>query len=190
MGAGPRVVQPGTGGAVRRIAENRTYGSEMAQPWNPSAILRPGPHLRRRLVTYLVLAAFLVLLAGGGFAAFESRQVSSYWEGLWWALSLMTTVGFVGEAPESLMGRLLSSVLMVSGFALMALVTAAIASLFVHEEQAPEEEAEERFEAQALDLLGALAQRLDAIEAAMGVAPPSADEEIEESPSAPRADPR
>ncbi len=133
-------------------------------------MLSPGSHLRRRLVTYLVLTAFLLLLAGGGFAAFESRQVSNYWEGLWWALSLMSTVGFVGEAPESVAGRLLSSVLMVSGFALMALVTASISSLFVREEQLPDEQAEERFEGEALRLLEDLARRLEAIEAS--VAPP------------------
>ncbi len=96
-------------------------------------MLKTGAHFRRRLVTYLIIAAFIVILAGGGFAAFESRQVSNYWEGLWWALSLMSTVGFIGEAPETVLGRLVSSVLMVSGFALMPLVTAAIASLFVHE---------------------------------------------------------
>ncbi len=128
-------------------------------------MLNPGLRFRRRLVNYLVFAAFVVLLAGGGFAAFESRQVSNYWEGLWWALSLMSTVGFVGEAPESSLGRLLSSVLMVSGFAMMALVTAAISSLFVREEQEPDEQAEELFEAQALRLLADLAQRLEAIEA-------------------------
>src|SRR4029079_1557692 len=101
-------------------------------------MLSPGSHLRRRLTTYLVLTAFVLLLAGGGFAAFESRQVSTYWEGLWWALSLMSTVGFVGEAPESVVGRLLSSVLMVSGFALMALVTASVSSLFRREGERPD----------------------------------------------------
>jgi hypothetical protein len=130
-----------------------------------STMLNPGLRFRRRIVNYLVFAAFVVLLAGGGFAAFESRQVSTYWEGLWWALSLMSTVGFVGEAPESLLGRILSSVLMVSGFAMMALVTAAISSLFVREEQEPDEQAEELFEAQALKLLADLARRLEAIEA-------------------------
>jgi hypothetical protein len=130
-------------------------------------MLSPVSHLRHRLVTYLVLTTFVLLLAGGGFAAFESRQVSNYWEGLWWALSLMSTVGFVGEAPESVVGRLLSSVLMVSGFALMALVTAAISSLFVREEQLPEEQAEELFEGEALRLLADLARRLDAIEASV-----------------------
>lgn len=130
-------------------------------------MLSPGSHLRRRLVTYLLLTAFVLLLAGGGFAAFESRQVSNFWEGLWWALSLMSTVGFVGEAPESLVGRLLSSVLMISGFALMALVTASISSLFVREEQLPDERAEKQFEGETLQLLTDLSRRLEAIEASV-----------------------
>lgn len=37
-------------------------------------------------------------------------------------------------------GRIISAVLMVAGFILMALVTAAIASLFVREEEEPGEE--------------------------------------------------
>ena len=146
-------------------------------------MLKTGLQFRRRLFTYLIIAAFIALLAGGGFAAFESRQVSNYWEGLWWALSLMSTVGFIGEAPESVLGRLVSSVLMVSGFALMALVTAAIASLFVREEQEPDEQAEERFDAQALRLLAEIAQRLEAIEATMTPDTPATPEEIAEPPS-------
>ena len=136
---------------------------------------KPESQFRRRLVVYLTVSCFIVLLAGGGLAAFESRQVSSYGEGLWWALSLMSTVGFVGDAPESLVGRLASSVLMVSGFALMALVTAAIASLFVIEGQEPEEEAVRLFDAQALGLLADISQRLGVIEAAMTPTEPEAD---------------
>lgn len=146
-------------------------------------MLRTTSQFRRRLVTYLIIAAFIGLLAGGGFAAFESRQVSNYWEGLWWALSLMSTVGFIGEAPESVLGRLVSSVLMVSGFALMALVTAAIASLFVREEQEPDQQAEELFDARALRLLADIAQRLEAIEATMTPDTPATPEESAESPS-------
>jgi voltage-gated potassium channel len=133
-----------------------------------------GPVVRRRLSVYIVLASFVVLLAGGGFAAFESRQVSNYGEGLWWALSLMTTVGFVGEVPESVVGRLLSSVLMVTGFSLMALVTAAISSFFVHEERLPDELAEEEFAAQALAMLTDLSRRLAVIEAGMSDLPAEA----------------
>ena len=135
-------------------------------------MLKPGPHFRRRLIAYVVLAAMITLLAGGGFAAFESRQVSSYWEGVWWALSLVCTIGFVGEAPQTDLGRLVSSVLMVSGFAFMALVTASIASLFVHEEREPDEVAQEDFEDQALKALMDLSRRLDAIETAIAAPSP------------------
>lgn len=146
---------------------------------------KPGSRFRRRLTTYVVVAGFLVLLTGGGFAAFESRQVSSYWEGLWWALSLMSTVGFIGEAPESTLGRLVSSVLMVSGFALMAMVTAAIASLFVREEQEPDEQAQEVFDDEALRLLGDIARRLEAIETTLATDAPQDEAHVAEPPSDP-----
>ena len=123
--------------------------------------------IRRRLVYFLAAGAFVVLLAGSGFAALEDRAVANYWEGIWWALSLMTTVGFIGEAPETVGGQVLSSILMVSGFALMALVTAGISSLFVREEQLPDVEAEEAFETQALRLLADLSGRLARLEEAV-----------------------
>lgn len=130
-------------------------------------MLNPGSHFRRRLSVYLVVATVIMFLAGGGFVAFESSQVPSFPDGLFWALSLMTTVGFVGDAPQTLGGRLASSVLMLSGFALMTLVTAAVASLFIREEQAPDEVSERAFERRALDMLEDLSRRLDAIEVAM-----------------------
>ena len=94
--------------------------------------------LRRRLLVFVALGAAVVLLAGGAFAAFEDRAVSSYAGGLYWALSLMTTVGFVGSSPASVGGQVVAAVLMVSGFAMLTLVTAAISSLFVREQEEPE----------------------------------------------------
>lgn len=125
--------------------------------------------IRRRLAHFLAAGAFVVLVAGGGFAALEEQAVSNYWEGMWWALSLMTTVGFIGQAPESVGGQILSSILMVSGFALMALVTAGISSLFVREEQLPDVKAEEAFEGRALQLLADLSARLARLEDAADI---------------------
>ncbi|GEP40335.1 hypothetical protein NPS01_39980 [Nocardioides psychrotolerans] len=135
------------------------------------------------MITYLIVAAFLVLLAGGGFAAFESRQVSNVGEGLWWALSLVAGGGFVAEVPESVTGRLLASVLMIARFGLMALVTAAVASLFVREEQEPEDQAEEAFEARALVLLTELASRIEALESTLAPTAPSAEHRDPGSPA-------
>ena len=124
----------------------------------------------RTAVKYLLLAAPLfVLFAAAGFATLEKDTVSSYWEGLWWALSLMTTVGFVGEAPETTAGRILSSILMISGFSLLAVATAAIASLFVREEEAPEERREREFEEVALERFEEISARLQAIETRLAV---------------------
>jgi voltage-gated potassium channel len=130
----------------------------------------PRPHtlirrLRRRwLRIVLPLSAIAVLLGGGGFAALETQNVSSYAEGVWWALSLMTTVGFVGESPETTGGRILSAVLMLFGFSLLSVTTAVIASLFVREDETPEQRREQAFEQQALQRLEDLGRRLDGLE--------------------------
>lgn len=124
-------------------------------------LTRVTPH---RVAVLVGSGAVIVLLAGGGFAALESQAVSTDWDGVWWALSLMTTVGFIGETPETVAGRLLSAALMVSGFALMTLTTAAIASLFVREEEEPEKLQEHAFEERVIRRLDELAARLDAIE--------------------------
>ena len=107
-------------------------------------------------------AAIVVLLAGGGFAALETDTVESYWEGVWWALSLMTTVGFANGTPHTVLGKALSSVIMVMGFLLVALTAAAFASLFVREDEAPEELREHLFEEKALaELRQLISPRVD-----------------------------
>ncbi|MFZ2015743.1 MAG: potassium channel family protein [Nocardioides sp.] len=127
--------------------------------------------LQRRLTALISLGGVLVLAGGGGLAALESNVVSSYGEGVWWALSLMTTVGFVGEAPETTGGRVVSALLMLAGFAMMALTTAAIASILVREEEEPQREVERDFETSARYLLADIAERLTALEAALDTGP-------------------
>ena len=110
--------------------------------------------MHRRWLRYLIPgAALAVILGGGALAAIETDTVESYWEGTWWALSLITTVGFVGGIPHTVAGKLASAVLMVLGFVLLAMTTAAIASLFVREDEQPEEELERTFEHQVLEEL-------------------------------------
>lgn len=141
------------------------------QPTNTCAMSRTTPihRLRRRLVVLGSLSGSLVLAGGSGFAAVENHVVSSYWAGVWWALSLMTTVGFVGGTPQTVSGRLLSAALMVAGFALMTLTTAAVASTLVREEEEPDLEAERGFALAARELLTDVVARLDRIEKAMEV---------------------
>jgi voltage-gated potassium channel len=106
--------------------------------------------LRRSLVIPgIAVSGSLIVLGAGAAAALESDTVTSYWRGLWWCLSLMTTVGFLDGAPTSAAGAVLSAALMVMGFLLLALMSAALASLFVREDERPFE-AKELGETQAL----------------------------------------
>lgn len=146
---------------AHRIGAGRHPGVSAAAGARRSA----GAFIRRPWLRYLLPAwALLLVLAAGGFAALENDTVPSFWRGLWWALSLVTTVGFVGPAPESTGGRVLSAVLMVAGFVLLSMTTAAIASLFVREDEEPEERAVRAFEARLVHELGELHERLQRIE--------------------------
>ena len=128
-----------------------------------------------------------MLAGGGGLAALENNVVSSYGEGVWWALSLMTTVGFVGKSPETTSGRVVSAVLMVSGFALMTLTTAALASLLVREEDEPDRVEERHFEHATHELLTHIAARLTVIEDVLGsIAKDGAQQDVVEAQSRPR----
>ena len=124
----------------------------------------PARSRRRALLYTLPGVGAVVLIAGGGLAALETDTVGSYGDGLWWALSLMTTVGFAGDTPLTVAGKVLSGVLMLLGFVLLSLTTAALASLFVREDEAPTEERERTFERTTLHELRQLSARLEAIE--------------------------
>lgn len=49
----------------------------------------------------MVVAGVALLVGAGAGAALESDTVGSYGRGLWWAISLMTTVGFLGSPSET-----------------------------------------------------------------------------------------
>ncbi len=93
-------------------------------------------------------------------------MVPSYWEGLWRSLALVMTVGFVGPVPTSATGKIVSSVLMIFGFALMAMTTAAVASLFVREDEIADESLERKFEQVVLAELAELRREVAQLRAA------------------------
>lgn len=119
--------------------------------------------VRRHLGLVLAVAIGLVGTAGAAFAALEEQAVSSYGDGVWWAISLMTTVGFVGESPQTTGGRVVAGVLMVVGFGLLSLVTASISSLFVRQDDAPAEASEQRFEVEVGRALTELTSAVQAL---------------------------
>jgi voltage-gated potassium channel len=115
----------------------------------------------------LAAAAALVLAVAGAAAAVETDTVASYPRGLWWSLSLMTTVGFVGAPPSTTLGAILSVVLMVAGFFLLAMVSAALASLFVRDDERGFEDRETEATARLLEHVERLRSELAEVRAAV-----------------------
>ena len=125
-----------------------------------------GSRISRRLLKPGMIVAGAALLVGAGAgAALESDTVGSYGRGLWWAISLMTTVGFLGSPPETVGGAVVSVVLMLIGFLLLSLLSAGLASLFVREDVEPETARELFAEREISHQLDAIAARLERVEA-------------------------
>jgi voltage-gated potassium channel len=62
-----------------------------------------------------VLAVLTVLAGGTAFAAVEKDQNLSAWDGVWWAATTVTTVGYGDISPETSAGRAIAIAVMVVG---------------------------------------------------------------------------
>lgn len=72
--------------------------------------------------------------AGAGFYWLEPG-VSSFWEGVWLAFVTDSTVGYGDIVPTTPGARVLAMLVVLVGFAMLSLVTAAFAALFVGEDE-------------------------------------------------------
>ena len=123
--------------------------------------------LRRAWLRYLLPAAAFVVVAGAaGMAAFSTDTTESFWDGVWWSISLMTTVGWSGQVPHTLIGHLIATVTMITGFLLLAFTTAVVASLLVREDEGPLEQAELRADREILTEVRALRAELEELRSA------------------------
>lgn len=92
--------------------------------------------LRGRVAAYVVGGTALLLLCGG-LAITEAERgkpganIVGLGDGLWWAATTVTTVGYGDRYPVTVTGRLVAFGLMLGGIALLGVVTATLASWLV-----------------------------------------------------------
>jgi voltage-gated potassium channel len=126
-------------------------------------VTHPGNLIERRLTKFLheppsvrlaanvIVTATVVVVVLGGFMMriFDHKEYHSVWLGMWWVLQTVTTVGYGDLTPKAAIGKILTSIVMLWGVAFLAIITAAITSVFVARAQ------QERLEVAQTEAAGA-----------------------------------
>lgn len=63
--------------------------------------------------------------------AVEGSNIKNFGDGLWWAITTVTTVGYGDKFPTTTEGKFLAVGLMIVGISLMGVITASVAAWFV-----------------------------------------------------------
>ena len=102
-----------------------------------SATRRAGGLVVRQVTLYVAAVAIIVAATSAVVVYNAERQASgsnihTLGDSLWWAVTTVTTVGYGDRYPVTGTGRLMAVVLMLTGIALVGVITAAVASYFVN----------------------------------------------------------
>ena len=95
-----------------------------------------GRAVRGQIVIY-VTGATLLLVYVASLAVLDAERaagdggISTFGDAIWWAFATITTVGYGDVAPVTLQGRVIAVGLMLSGIALLGVITATFASWIV-----------------------------------------------------------
>ena len=122
--------------------------------------------LARAITTVLGIALVLVALAGALQRIVEPETFKSLGLAYWWAVTTVTTVGYGDVVPESPGGRIVASMLMLTGLALIPTLTSVIVSTLIAKHRQAEQERLIQMEEESAATLARIEERLDRIEQA------------------------
>jgi voltage-gated potassium channel len=90
--------------------------------------------IEKPLALPLTVMAVILAVSAAGFMHFEAGMQGEpvgFFEGLWWAMVTLFTVGYGDFAPKTVPGRLLGMGVMASGIGLVSTITGSLASAMV-----------------------------------------------------------
>jgi voltage-gated potassium channel len=127
----------------------------------------------RRIFPFLLaMTAGLGLLAGFLVTLVDRKDFPTFGIGVWWAIVTLATVGYGDVVPHTAWGRVIGSIVIIVGVTFLSFLIATVTSYFVAAEEAESDEAERQQriseQAEAMESLRRIEQRLAAIEAKLG----------------------
>jgi voltage-gated potassium channel len=86
---------------------------------------------RRAALAIGVMTVFVTVVSGILMVWIDSKDFDTRWQGLWWAVQTVTTVGYGDAVPTTGAGQALAALVMLTGIGFLAVVTAAITAAFI-----------------------------------------------------------
>lgn len=101
-----------------------------------------------------LLTAFVVIVGGAAQSLVDRGDFHSTWNGIWWAMQTVTTVGYGDVQVRSVSGRVIAMLVMLIGIGFLSVLTATVASHFVQNDTGSDEmmQAITRIEKELADL--------------------------------------
>lgn len=118
-----------------------------------------------KLSTTLWASLFIIVLFGFLIAGIDP-EVHNIWDGIWWAIATVSTVGYGDVVPVSFLGRLLGTGLIILGLGIFVTITANyLALLLERERQRAKEQGKyhptEEVQMQMLEQMTALSKQIN-----------------------------
>lgn len=124
------------------------------------------PLTARRAARFIAEFTLIATLAGGVFAWLIDRaDFPTLGTGLWWAIQTVTTVGYGDVTPTHTEGRVIATLVMLTGIGFLAVMTATITAAFLENARGA---AKGPAEVELLERLKKIDERLTQIENGQG----------------------
>ncbi len=114
----------------------------------------------RRAVGLIVATATALAITAAVLVRIVDPAIGTFGDALWWAVTTVTTVGYGDVVPESTTGRIVGTALMLTGLALIPMITSVVVSILVSQRTRESREAEQENLDKILERLDELEQRL------------------------------
>ncbi len=136
--------------------EQRTFLAWMARRYGREPL-----NARRALTIIITTTVMITVLGGIVIRLGDHKDFDSLGEGMWWAVQTVTTVGYGDLVPHTTFGRLIGTIVMLTGIAFISLITASVTAILVEQARQRQATPEESVGAK----LDQISTRLEVIEA-------------------------
>jgi voltage-gated potassium channel len=114
-----------------------------------------------RAAAFIAGSALAISILAGAIAHWIDDGIPSLWLGIYWAVQTVTTVGYGRPTPTGTSGQVLAALLMLLGTAFVAVITAAVTSVFIERARAIHESGGENSDSATLEEIRVRLERIE-----------------------------